>query len=187
MEEIKKSKKKQIIEDTILVSTVGGAMVGAQLIDNKVPGYYAPLVNGGIGVTALIWGPKVTKPAAALLTGYGILSAVKKLVFKPETRRTGILMEIEMALPGNVLEPKVITEELATTEGKQTIADRIKNGVQKVKLSLGMQGADEDIAKSLGGRSMGGFEDFLKGDNHSESLVRALSGATNGIELAQYL
>ncbi len=90
------------IENALIeVGSSGAGLLAAQAAENKIPGLIGPGVSLVAGGAAWYFGPDWAKPAGAVMAGFGALSAVKKLVFKPEKRFTGVLAEIESLLPGN--------------------------------------------------------------------------------------
>jgi len=169
--------KKALIDDAIVVGTSSLGILGAHAAENHLDGYMGPGVAFGAGTLTLAFAPDWAKPAGGILVGYSLLSAIKKVVFKPNVRRTGLLAEVETLLPGYALPAPSIQETTVvdTTQAKEnTLLDKVKSGVQKVKLSLGMGEADADFKSALAGATISGLEEALSGE--TTSLKQALSG-----------
>ncbi len=172
--------KKALIDSAVIVGTSTLGLMGANAAENNLDGYIGPGVATGAGVLTLAFAPKWAKPAGGVLTAYGVFSGIKKLVFKPNKRRTGLLAEVEEILPGYMLPAEQApTTQVATTvdNPNNTLRDKIQSGIQRVKLSLGMKGLEEggDMRAALAGASINGLDEALTGQQDVE-IAQALAG-----------
>ncbi len=146
----------------IEVGSSGAGLIAAQATENNLPGIAGPGATFIVGGAAWYYGPKWAKPAGAVMAGYGVLSAIKKLAFK-NARTTGILAEIENALPGNSLP--------ATVNGLSQSFDDFEVINDESFLEESLSGlADTDEVLMLE-ESLAGTENMVESDILEENLI----------------
>jgi len=165
---------KNINSTIIETGSAGVGFVLAQYADNKfgdkLAGFGGTAIAGGLGA-ALIYGASYVKPATAAIEAagmsmlaYSVLSGIKKVAMKSSTRRTGILLDIEQALPGKLLAPTAPAMAPSTSRLSQSSTAAPSSTARKIN------GYDDDAQKLLAG--LGNIDyNQLAGAAMADSLV----------------
>lgn len=158
--------KMKITDALIEVGSAGAGLLAAQGAENHLPGYAGPGVALAAGGAVMYFAPDGFKVGGAVLAGYGLLSAAKKLAFKANKRPTGLLAEVQDVMPGNLL-PVAKTAAKKKGKGVKGLADYyLEEGmaglgnIEEALAGFGNAGIEEALA-GAGGGSMGNLSDLL--------------------------
>lgn len=144
----------------IETGAAGGGFLAAQVVENKfgdkLKGFAGSAISAGLG-TVLIYiaphakgGKNALEYAGTSMLAFGVMSGIKKLTMKSTVRRTGLLLDVEQALPG-----KLLPAPAAKAPGTKAPA-KLKGFGNPDGYNMADFGFDDDQLRELGGLS----EDF---------------------------